>query len=268
MQELKTITQLQETKRGRISLFIDGEFDFSVDKETFLKENLCVGKKLTQSAYEILKDETQYQKAKEKAFALLSERSYPRKTLEDKLLTDFTEDCVEQVLCRLEELGLIDDIDYAKRSARDMVHLKHFALSRIRCELRKKGIGENDIEDALEEFDSEEETERLTELLRTKYYRELLNEQGKKKVFSALLRLGYEAEEIRRQIDFVCSEIPEEEKQDPAEEIRALLLKKYASGLTDPKGVDRAVRGLMRKGFSYQDIKQEIELLQEELEDR
>lgn len=268
MQDLKTITRIQETKRGRISLFIDGEFDFSVDKETFVKEDIRVGKKLTLEQYEALREDTQYQKAKEKAFILLSARSYPRKTLEEKLLRDFPEDCVEDVLERLEQLGLINDEDYAVRSARDMVHLKHFALSRVRSELRKKGIGDNEIEDALTEFDPEQEEQMLRELLETKYRTQLLSEPGKKKAFSALMRLGYETDSIRREIEKVCEDLPEEEKQDPSQEIRAVLLKKYGSGLSEQKGVDRAIRSLIRKGFSYSDIKREIELILEEMDEQ
>ena len=268
MRELKTITRIQETKRGRISLFIDGEFDFSVDKETFIKTDIRVGKKLTQEEYLSLKEDTQYQKAKEKAFLLLSARSYPKKSLEEKLLKDFSEDCVEEVLERLEQLGLINDEDYARRSARDMVNLRHYGLSRVKNELRRKGIGDNEIEDALEEFCEDDEAQTLRYLLETKYRTQLLSQQGKQKVFTVLMRLGYEAEDIRREIEAVCEEIPEEEKQDPAQEIRSLLLKKYASALSDPKGSEKAIRALMRKGFSYSEIKQEIELILEGMEEQ
>ena len=55
-----------------MAVFFDGEFEFSVDDETLLRHDLKVGKRLDERAYEQLREQTQYQKAKEKAFSLLS----------------------------------------------------------------------------------------------------------------------------------------------------------------------------------------------------
>lgn len=129
-----------------------GEFCFSVDDETLLRHDLKVGKRLDERAYEQLREQTQYQKAKEKAFSLLSRRSYASAQLRQKLEGDFPPDCIDRVMERCADLGLIDDLDYAQRAARDLVHLKHYSLSRVRQELAHRGIGQNEIEDALELF--------------------------------------------------------------------------------------------------------------------
>ncbi len=125
-------------------------FDFSVDEETLLRHKLKVGQKFTPAQYEQLKSETQYQKAREKAFSLLSYKSFTRKQLGERLARDFSEDCVEDVLDRLEELGLINDADYALRCAR--VVFNQLAPTRVRQELAARGIDRNDIEDVMEEF--------------------------------------------------------------------------------------------------------------------
>lgn len=48
--------------------------------------------------------------------------------------------------------------------------------------------------------------------------------------------------------------------------LRQLLEKKYGSVLHDPKGQARAIRGLMRRGYPYGEIRREIEALQQEWE--
>ena len=48
--------------------------------------------------------------------------------------------------------------------------------------------------------------------------------------------------------------------------LRQLLEKKYGSVLHDPKGQARAIRGLMRRGYPYGEIRREIEALQQERE--
>ena len=58
-----TITQLQETKKGRFSVFADGEFLFSVHKDTFLlRPELAVGRQVTVETLEEirLEDEAGY----------------------------------------------------------------------------------------------------------------------------------------------------------------------------------------------------------------
>lgn len=272
---LRTITALKETKQGRMAVFFDDEFDFSVDEETMVRHKLKVGQKFTPEQYEQLKSETQYQKAKEKAFSLLSFKSFSRRQLGERLGRDFSEDCVEEVLDRLEELGLLNDADYALRCARDLFALKHYAPSRVRQELAARGIGSNDIEDVMEEFSDFDASAAVLGLLERKYGASLREEKVRRRAFAALMRLGYEPEDIRSQISVLLSRTQEEdsdedeqlgEERDIAEEIRTILLKKYKSVLGDQKGNDRAIRGLMRKGYHYGEIRQVLNEILEEME--
>ena len=265
-QRVRRITALKETKRGRMAVFFDGEFDFSVDDETLLRHDLKVGKRLDERAYEQLREQTQYQKAKEKAFSLLSRRAYASAQLRQKLEGDFPPDCIDRVMERCAELGLIDDLDYAQRAARDLVHLKHYSLSRVRQELAHRGIGQNEIEDALELFADYDERQALRQLLEKKYAASLREEKGRRRAFSALVRLGYDPGEIRGEMEKLRAESSDEEQAEQLPPLRQLLEKKYGSVLHDPKGQARAIRGLMRKGYPYGEIRREIEALQQERE--
>lgn len=273
-QRVRRITALKETRRGRMAVFFDGEFDFSVDDETLLRHDLKVGKQLDEREYERLREQTQYQKAKEKAFSLLSRRSYPGAQLRQKLEGDFSPDCIDRVMERCAELGLIDDLDYAQRAARDLVHLKHYSLGRVRQELARRGIGPNEIEDALEQFADYDERQAMRQQLEKKYAASLREEKGRRRAFSALVRLGYDPGEIRGEMEKLRAECSDEEPEEQAPfaqlaqlaPLRPLLEKKYGSVLDDPKGQARAIRGLMRKGYPYGEIRREIEALLQEQE--
>lgn len=273
-QQVRRITALKETKRGRMAVFFDGEFDFSVDDETLLRHDLKVGKRLDERAYEQLREQTQYQKAKEKAFSLLCRRSYASAQLRQKLEGDFPPDCIDRVMERCADLGLIDDLDYAQRAAKDLVHLKHYSLSRVRQELAHRGIGQNEIEDALELFADYDERQALRQLLEKKYAASLREEKDRRRAFSALVRLGYDSGEIRGEMEKLRAESSDEEPEEQAPSLkpvqlpplRQLLEKKYGSVLHDPKGQARAIRGLMRRGYPYGEIRREIEALQQERE--
>lgn len=274
--QMRTITRLQETKQGRISVFFDGEFDFSVDEETFVLHHLKVGQRYTEEQYQELRQDTQYRRAKEKAFLLLSHHSWTRRMLQERLERDFAPDCVQEVLDRVEELGLVNDADYALRCARDLVYIKHYALARVRQELAHRGIGRNEIEDALVEFEERDESEAIREILQKKYAEALRQEKGRRRAFSALQRLGYEIGEIKSEMAALVAELPEPEEQpeerleeqedapDREQELRALLQKKYRNVLHDPKGVERAIRGMMRRGYHYGEIKAALQELLEE----
>ena len=163
---------------------------------------------------------------------------------------------------------MIDDADYALRCAKDLINIKHYSLQRVRQELRHRGIHDNDIEDAMQEFEDFDEQQAVQQLLEKKFAAALTEEKGRRRAFQALLRLGYDAGTVKSQMQRAMEQLePEEEPEqpsDPEEEIRALLLKKYRKNLEDPKGIERAIRALMRRGYAYGDIRSGLKQLAEE----
>lgn len=162
---LRTITDLRQTKQGRIAVFFDGEFDFSVDDETLVQYHLAVGKRYTAGQYEQLRLQTQYKRRGTRLFRCCPAALILLRSCRQKLEQDFPEDCVQEVLERVEELGLIDDADYALRCAKDLINIKHYSLQRVRQELRHRGIHDNDIEDAMQEFEDFDEQQAVQQLL-------------------------------------------------------------------------------------------------------
>lgn len=197
---MPVLTKISPTKQGRLALFFDDEFKFSVDLETIAEFALQKDKSFTDDEYENLFHETQYKKAKEKAFKLLGYKSYTRYLLKQRLLREeFNEEVVEEVLCRTEELGFINDVDYARRCAADLLNFKKYSLSRIRQELRHRGVSDFDIDEALENLIEEvDPQEQITQLIQKKYLKYLSDEKGRRKTVNALLRLGYNYSQIRQ----------------------------------------------------------------------
>ena len=78
--------------------------------------------------------------------------------------------------------------------------------------------------------------------------------------------------DIRSEIATMVAQLPEpeeepqeqEEAPDREQELRALLQKKYRNVLHDPKGIERAIRGMMRRGYSYGEVKSALQKLLEE----
>ena len=80
------------------------------------------------------------EQTKEKALNLLEYRAHSRLELFDKLKVFASIDTVNEVLDMLEDGGLIDDEAYAYQYAGDLMEMKLLGPSRLRMELKRKGI--------------------------------------------------------------------------------------------------------------------------------
>lgn len=73
---------------------------------------------------ETLRQEDELRSARERALDLLSAAEQTSGTLRQKLLRWYGEEAVEAAVLRMEELGLINDLDYGRRYAADAVNLR------------------------------------------------------------------------------------------------------------------------------------------------
>ncbi|CAB4890642.1 MAG: hypothetical protein F2923_05265 [Actinobacteria bacterium] len=92
-----------------------------------------------------------------------------RKDLYDDLLArDIPENVANEVLDRFTELGLIDDAQYAQMFVASRQRSRGTAKPVLRQELRRKGVPDEEIVDALAEITPEEEYERAKLLVQKK----------------------------------------------------------------------------------------------------
>ena len=185
------------TKRGRVALYVEGEFLLSMHPDVFAVSGLSVGSEVDTESLETLSAEAELKKAKEKALNLLSYKEYTTKQLTDRLKRHTDEESAEQAVARMEELGLLDDDDYAERFARDLSERKKFGILRIRQEMRQRGLTSEQIEYATSLLRSDPE-EKMREIIARKYPLAYEDEKVRRRAFSALMRMGYPAAEVRR----------------------------------------------------------------------
>lgn len=96
--------------------------------------------------------------AMEKAGRLLSVRARTEQEIRDRLAAaDFDAAVVEQTITRLDELGLLDDLDFARERIRDRSARKKLGPRALRAELSAKGVERSVIDRALEAEGLDEE---------------------------------------------------------------------------------------------------------------
>lgn len=140
--------------------------------------------------------------AKRRAMHLLAARDYGKNELYKKLLNNYSEKTAATVTKMMIEYGYIDDERYARKLAKTYIVIRKYGKSRAALMMREKGLDRATIENALNEYDSEDITSEIVELLKKKYIDRLFLEglEGKKemqKVIAALARRGYSYGDIK-----------------------------------------------------------------------
>ena len=260
------VTGIETTKKGRYALMVDGEFAFSLHRDTFL---LCPwlqkGAEVSPERLETLRQEDELRSARERALDLLSAAEQTSGTLRQKLLRWYGEEAVEAAVLRMEELGLINDLDYGRRYAADAVNLRGWPRRRIAMELQKKGVPAEVIEEALADITEETEIETACRLLEGPYRGRLRDRRERDKVKAALQRRGFSYEVIRQAVSRAMEALPEggetpepeetPETGDGQEELLALIRKKYAKNMADRAGMEKTIAVLYRRGYPLEAIK-------------
>lgn len=198
------ITDIHITKHGRFAVYAEGEFCCTLHPEVYVRSHLQVGDMIDPARLGALAYETEEKLVRERALSLLAAREYTRCQLYDRLLQKGAdEQAAESAVQRMQELGLLDDAGYACRAAADMARLKGYAPRRIRQELRRRGLGEEEIEAALAALQEESQQERIAGLLLSRYARLWEDEKVCRRAVAALQRLGYAYEDIRYVIEHI-----------------------------------------------------------------
>ena len=129
----------------------------------------------------------------------LSQGNCAKKTLITKLKRAFPEFAAIAAAERMEELGLINDEEYAKGRLRRILDEKHVSIRYAKQLLRAEGIDSEQVDIAVEGLDDNEYSSTLAikDLIERRYKQKLNNKNELEKVISALMRKGFSYSEIR-----------------------------------------------------------------------
>ena len=124
---------------------------------------------------------------------------------------------VQVVMARLKENGMIDDARYAKQFARQRTESRKQGKFRVARDLRARSVPDRHISSALEEVaqNSDEAAmvrQRIERKLRS--YRGEIDEKKMASIYSSLLRAGFSAEVVRRELQAMTREdVPDAEME-------------------------------------------------------
>jgi len=148
---------------------------------------------------------TLYEKTFERAINLLSYKPRSRAEMRARLMEkDWAEEgVVEQALARLEELGYLNDEEFATNFANSRLTAKPVGRTRLRRDLRRKKLPSETIESALDGAFEQQSEEELIERAISKHVRlkgAPATREEAKKLFDYLIRRGFSYDLVIRKV--------------------------------------------------------------------
>jgi regulatory protein len=197
---------VQKSDSSRVSVFSDGEFLFGIS--AFDAHNLHLYKAAEVNSAQIKDICAAIEADQIKSFLLrlLAKRPYPRRVLLKKITSKgFLRHSAENVLQEFEDKGWIDDSSYARSYVNDKYNLAGWGPKKIEMYLKRDGVSEQVIQNALKSLEpavsTSETLEKLVNKRKMHFLREKDTFKRKKKVVDYLLRKGFNPDEVFKYID-------------------------------------------------------------------
>ncbi|MCR5754268.1 MAG: recombination regulator RecX [Acetatifactor sp.] len=196
------VTQIVELSKSRSKVYIEQEFAFVLYKGELRMYHIHEGEEIKEEDYQTIMQELLPKRAKLRAMNLLTKRDYTTAQLKQKLMDGFyPKEIIEQALDYVASFHYTDDLRYAT----DYIdyHESDKSRRRIVMDLTSKGISEEIIERAFEEWEEQggcrNEIEMIERLLEKKHYDgEQADFKETQRVFAWLMRKGFECETIKK----------------------------------------------------------------------
>ena len=187
-------------RKDKIHIYIDGEYRLTVDEIFWFSCGYISGDEIDEEELTAFEEAAGSRRAFNSALNSLDYRDHSEKEIRAKLMRKHGAEYVDEAVEKLIELDLINDRRYAENYARELFEHKKFGKIRIKSELIAKGIASDIASETVNSLFEDEEPDniqRIVDIIEKKYYNRMNDEVGRKKVFSALQRMGYTFSDIR-----------------------------------------------------------------------
>lgn len=188
----KKITALETQKRNpdRLNVYLDNEFAFGISK--FVAAWLSVGQTISEEKLKELSNQDEREKAYQTALSYIGYKDRTKLEVTTRLEKgEFPAEIIQKTISELEEKEYINDLRFAQRWVEIRSETKPRGRYLLTLELKKKGIEDSVINDALTNIPDEED---LAREFGEKYMRKLSEvdrEVFVKKMTGALMRKGF-----------------------------------------------------------------------------
>ena len=190
------ITEISRQRKHLVKVKLSCGKEFYLDSDFAAQSAIRVGQNTDEPTICKWLSESDYVRAKSRALWFLDRSDHSEKSLYDKLLrADISPEACARAIARLKEVGLLDDIRYAKRLAERLTEA-NVSKREAYAKMSAKGLPRDVINAALKETDADEGAQ-IAALIRKKYRTKLEDPENILKVYAALVRKGFSYGAVR-----------------------------------------------------------------------
>lgn len=202
------ITKLEAGKKNpqKINVYIDDKFAFNIDALEIANAKLLVGKELTKDNVRNFKSISSTAKLYEYCLKLISRRPRSESEVRFKIYyiskkwsKEYSEETIESIIDKLKKHSYLNDEIFAQWWIENRTQFRPKGKYALKQELKQKGVSNEIIDQALDDFYPSENEEDMIYKLASKKYKLLEKEEENKrrqKTLAYLLRKGFDYDKI------------------------------------------------------------------------
>lgn len=192
-----TAIKTQVKNAGRYSLYVDGEYAFSLSADALLDAKLVNGQEISAEEVKLYKKLSADDKAYGLALAYVARRMRSEGELRDYFRRKQYDAALgDQLMARLRHVGLVDDREFAQHWVENRRLLKSISSRRLRLELKQKHISDQIIAEVLSaDTVGADDRHALQELVAKKCTQSRYQERDK--LMAYLLRQGFSYDDVK-----------------------------------------------------------------------
>ncbi len=198
MSQITAITP-QKKDKTRCNIEVDGRFYCGMSLVTVMQYRLKTGMEISEGELAKIQLESEKETALDKALFHITATMKTEREIRDFLKKKgYLEDVQDDVIARMREYGFLDDAVYARAYVESMAKRKGARL--IEAELKRKGVADEAISEALADVTGEDEAAKnaLKKFLRGK---DVTDKKVLQRAYSNLLSKGFDYETAKRALE-------------------------------------------------------------------
>lgn len=189
---------LKIKKEGpRYLIYLSDEETLALKESVFVRHNLYKGKEVDEEDVAAISFDSARQEGIDLALKKLTNRKTEQEIRELLIDAKLSEQVIDEVVAYLSEYGFLDDEAYALLFSRDKRNINGYGPVKIAYALRRKGIDDEYIARALEEYTTDSEKELIQSIVEKKYLRGDELNKSWEKIVRFLLSRGFHYDAVK-----------------------------------------------------------------------
>lgn len=178
-------------------VYLSDEETLALKESVFVRHNLYKGKDVDEEDVAAIAFDSARQEGIDLALKKLTNRKTEQEIRELLIDAKLSEQVINEVVAYLSEYGFLDDEAYALLFSRDKRNINGYGPVKITYALRRKGIDDEYIIRALEEYTTDSEKEMIQSIVEKKYLRGGELNKSWEKIVSFLLSRGFHYDAVK-----------------------------------------------------------------------